>query len=133
CYVGQELTIRTHHTGVVRKRILPVQLYSPEDAEPTQLEYNPQDAMPSPPSGTDIKKAEGRGRSTGKFLTDEPSSFKPGTEFKMRWERDANAGGEGEGEAKEGMGRQEEVKIKAFVPGWWKGRERIRGPLKRVE
>ena len=26
CYLGQELTIRTHHTGVVRKRILPVQL-----------------------------------------------------------------------------------------------------------
>lgn len=28
CYVGQELTIRTHHTGVVRKRIVPVQLYA---------------------------------------------------------------------------------------------------------
>ncbi|ORX95627.1 Aminomethyltransferase folate-binding domain-containing protein [Basidiobolus meristosporus CBS 931.73] len=26
CYVGQELTIRTHHTGVVRKRIVPVQI-----------------------------------------------------------------------------------------------------------
>lgn len=26
CYVGQELTIRTHHTGVVRKRILPMTL-----------------------------------------------------------------------------------------------------------
>lgn len=33
CYVGQELTIRTKHTGVVRKRILPVQLY-PSDADP---------------------------------------------------------------------------------------------------
>lgn len=32
CYVGQELTIRTHHTGIVRKRILPVQLYSAGDA-----------------------------------------------------------------------------------------------------
>ncbi|KAI9031561.1 hypothetical protein CLU79DRAFT_693850 [Phycomyces nitens] len=27
CYVGQELTIRTHHTGVVRKRIVPIQIY----------------------------------------------------------------------------------------------------------
>lgn len=27
CYVGQELTIRTKHTGVVRKRILPVEIY----------------------------------------------------------------------------------------------------------
>ncbi|KAK4123635.1 Aminomethyltransferase folate-binding domain-containing protein [Parathielavia appendiculata] len=30
CYVGQELTIRTEHRGVVRKRVLPVLLY-PED------------------------------------------------------------------------------------------------------
>ncbi|KAK8157342.1 transcription factor, component of CCR4 transcriptional complex, partial [Phyllosticta citrichinensis] len=28
CYVGQELTIRTKHTGVVRKRVLPVRLYN---------------------------------------------------------------------------------------------------------
>ncbi|KAF1967970.1 hypothetical protein BU23DRAFT_572787 [Bimuria novae-zelandiae CBS 107.79] len=28
CYVGQELTIRTKHTGVVRKRILPVELFT---------------------------------------------------------------------------------------------------------
>ncbi|KAG6337365.1 hypothetical protein ID866_1738 [Astraeus odoratus] len=28
CYVGQELTVRTYHTGVVRKRILPVTLTS---------------------------------------------------------------------------------------------------------
>ena len=38
CYVGQELTIRTHHTGVVRKRILPVQLYDADgDDEPKEL------------------------------------------------------------------------------------------------
>ncbi|KAI0036503.1 hypothetical protein K488DRAFT_41088 [Vararia minispora EC-137] len=28
CYVGQELTVRTYHTGLVRKRILPVLLQS---------------------------------------------------------------------------------------------------------
>lgn len=41
CYVGQELTIRTHHTGVVRKRLVPFQLYS-EDSEPADNEaaYN---------------------------------------------------------------------------------------------
>ncbi|KAH9007105.1 Aminomethyltransferase folate-binding domain-containing protein [Lactarius hatsudake] len=32
CYVGQELTVRTYHTGVVRKRILPVLLHSPTPA-----------------------------------------------------------------------------------------------------
>lgn len=30
CYVGQELTVRTYHTGVIRKRILPVELVSSE-------------------------------------------------------------------------------------------------------
>ncbi|NXA05907.1 CAF17 transferase, partial [Sapayoa aenigma] len=29
CYIGQELTARTHHTGVIRKRLLPVCFPSP--------------------------------------------------------------------------------------------------------
>lgn len=29
CYIGQELTARTHHTGVIRKRLFPVRLASP--------------------------------------------------------------------------------------------------------
>ncbi|NWW73907.1 CAF17 transferase, partial [Climacteris rufus] len=29
CYLGQELTARTHHTGVIRKRLLPVTFASP--------------------------------------------------------------------------------------------------------
>ena len=28
CYIGQELTARTHHTGVIRKRIMPLTLSS---------------------------------------------------------------------------------------------------------
>ena len=28
CYIGQELTARTHYTGVVRKRILPISIIS---------------------------------------------------------------------------------------------------------
>jgi folate-binding Fe-S cluster repair protein YgfZ len=30
CYVGQELTVRTYHTGTVRKRILPVMIQDHE-------------------------------------------------------------------------------------------------------
>ncbi|KAF2851454.1 Aminomethyltransferase folate-binding domain-containing protein [Plenodomus tracheiphilus IPT5] len=61
CYVGQELTIRTKHTGVVRKRILPV-----------RLEY-PGDSVTPPVPGTDIKQLDEqgntkRGRATGKFI-----------------------------------------------------------------
>lgn len=29
CYIGQELTARTHHTGVVRKQLMPVRLSAP--------------------------------------------------------------------------------------------------------
>lgn len=30
CYVGQELTVRTYHTGVVRKRVFPVLIHHPD-------------------------------------------------------------------------------------------------------
>lgn len=33
CYIGQELTARTHHTGVIRKRILPLILSEPVSEE----------------------------------------------------------------------------------------------------
>jgi folate-binding protein YgfZ len=89
CYVGQELTIRTHHTGVVRKRILPVQLYIGDDGSkdlispPTRLRYEPLDSfggrgeevhgpglpLPLPPRGATIARAEDeKARSAGKWL-----------------------------------------------------------------
>jgi len=34
CYIGQELTARTHHTGVIRKRILPLQLLDLPNNQP---------------------------------------------------------------------------------------------------
>ncbi|KAE9964140.1 hypothetical protein BLS_008597 [Venturia inaequalis] len=73
CYVGQELTIRTQHTGVVRKRILPVELYNnshsslsiTSDNKPI---YNPEtDLVREVAAGIDIK-AEGGKRPSGKFL-----------------------------------------------------------------
>lgn len=33
CYIGQELTARIHHTGVVRKRLMPVQFLDRTDCE----------------------------------------------------------------------------------------------------
>lgn len=91
CYVGQELTIRTRHTGVVRKRILPVQLY-PADSDqppPEMLRYIPTGGwatsseiaagpsssssgaaspLPLPPPGTNIWRVDSKGRSAGKWL-----------------------------------------------------------------
>jgi folate-binding protein YgfZ len=61
CYVGQELTIRTKHTGIVRKRILPIHIDN--TAASTAL----------PEYGTDIKQLDDsgnikKGRGTGKFI-----------------------------------------------------------------
>lgn len=78
CYVGQELTVRTYHTGVIRKRILPVQLYSPDSTPSPEPITNPE--IPMQASGLDIRlsvppstellsdEPAPRPRSTGKLL-----------------------------------------------------------------
>lgn len=69
CYVGQELTSRTYHTGVIRKRLLPLSLY-PSDGqipEPMTLAYDSDISIPLPPPGAALA-AIGEKRSPGKFL-----------------------------------------------------------------
>lgn len=133
CYVGQELTIRTHHTGVVRKRIVPVQLYAegqdPACGDSDTPVYDPSAGLALPPGGANISKAGGRrGRSAGKFLagvgnvglalcrlemmtdivlTGEGVQYSPGEQFKVSWS------GEGDGSQPGG-----EVMVKALVPNW---------------
>ncbi|KAL5115546.1 ccr4 associated factor [Pleosporales sp. CAS-2024a] len=69
CYLGQELTIRTKHTGVVRKRILPVRFYKDnEDTADVDPAFQPQ-LQP----GSDIKTLDDTGlikknRPTGKII-----------------------------------------------------------------
>ncbi|KAG2176393.1 hypothetical protein INT43_005627 [Umbelopsis isabellina] len=68
CYIGQELTIRTYHTGVVRKRIVPVQIYRANESIPQTLSVARDCTMPSLPSvQADIKPIEGSRRPAGKF------------------------------------------------------------------
>jgi folate-binding protein YgfZ len=77
CYVGQELTARTHHTGVVRKRIMPVRIYAPEGADTGAEGAGQPDIggdLRAPPtaSGTTTGGAEGKSRrskSAGKLLS----------------------------------------------------------------
>jgi len=132
CYVGQELTIRTHHTGVVRKRILPVQIYDPGESSktPDELAYNQNSKLMLPPKGANISRVDKKGRSAGRWLggvgniglslcrleamtdtvlTGEGSQWNPEHEFKVAWESEE---GKGVGE----------VRIKAFVPSWHKDR-----------
>ncbi|KAJ6036993.1 transferase caf17 [Penicillium herquei] len=126
CYVGQELTIRTHHTGVVRKRILPVQLYTENLTSADAPVFDPSADISLPPVGSNIMVAGGRrGRSTGKFLngvgniglalcrlemmTDitlsgEETQYTPDKEFKVSWTTETE--------------QQAEVKMQAFVPSW---------------
>lgn len=135
CYVGQELTIRTKHRGVVRKRVLPAIIYGADGVEqPQRLEYLPENqggvqSAASIPADTSIGRFEKRGRSAGKWLrgvgnvglalcrleimTDvvlpgetAASSYTPADEFIM--EREAGENGE----------EPFKVKIKAFVPEW---------------
>jgi folate-binding protein YgfZ len=131
CYVGQELTIRTHHTGVVRKRVLPVMLYNSSSEVPKTLEYVPEQAnglaVENIPVETRIGRVDKKGRSAGKWLNGvgnlglalcrleimtgmsvggeaPPGGWKTDDEFKLEW------GVEG--------AREDEVRVKAFVPNW---------------
>ncbi|KAG0709561.1 hypothetical protein DFH29DRAFT_1011490 [Suillus ampliporus] len=61
CYVGQELTVRTYHTGVVRKRILPVHISSPASL-PSYMSIKP--SISSTTDGTTAKTPRLRGSST---------------------------------------------------------------------
>ncbi|RAL14654.1 YgfZ/GcvT domain-containing protein [Aspergillus homomorphus CBS 101889] len=135
CYIGQELTIRTKHTGLVRKRILPVQLYAGSSIPDGDLPvYNPAalgTTLPPPPSGLEIAKLRGMtgGRSAGRFLagigniglalcrvemmtpvspTGENREFHPDREFTITWDAPAE----------DGSPSSRTVKIKAFVPPW---------------
>lgn len=45
CYVGQELTIRTHHHGIVRKRVVPVRLSMDQSEVTPDLVYDPSDPI----------------------------------------------------------------------------------------
>ncbi|KAI1757413.1 Aminomethyltransferase folate-binding domain-containing protein [Xylaria castorea] len=148
CYVGQELTIRTRHRGVVRKRILPCMLYGEGSAVPTSLEYRP-DAIPSVVGGDDGVDLRGltigrhgkKGRSTGMFLASTGNiglalcrvqlmsdlvvpndtatlEFDPAAEFVVQPTTTKDAEGKDVAET----GDKETVKVKAFVPDWLRRR-----------
>ncbi|KAG5916265.1 hypothetical protein E4U42_007733 [Claviceps africana] len=132
CYVGQELTIRTKHRGVVRKRILPCAIYDKDKAPPRSLVYEPDRANPETstadmiPAETSIGRCGKKGRSAGKWLkgvgniglglcrleimTDvvlpgeqAAATYNPDDEFVVEWGDEEN---------------KSAVKVKAFVPEW---------------
>lgn len=54
CYLGQELTIRTHHHGNVRKRVMPFVTLGPKDGEISEELYEPKE-FSEVVSGANIK------------------------------------------------------------------------------
>lgn len=141
CYVGQELTIRTKHRGVVRKRILPVIVYGGAEegkAEERELAYLPGlTAMDNGfgraediPTGTSIGRVGKKGRSAGKWLRGVGNiglalcRLEIMTDVVLPGEATVTAYNPADEfvltekleEGEEGVGRQ--ARVKAFVPLW---------------
>jgi folate-binding protein YgfZ len=142
CYVGQELTIRTHHTGVVRRRILPVCLYPSSTTPPEKISYDANTTLTLPSRNQEIKIQGKRGK-PGKWIngvgnvglamcrlelmtdlqvTGEPSTFSPEDRFVV-----AGSAAAEEGDAEALLG------VKAFVPDWMRGKIRAPKLQRRVE
>jgi folate-binding protein YgfZ len=137
CYVGQELTIRTKHRGVVRKRILPCMIYPEDNPAPEVLIYTPNSlaaegefkSAEEIPSETSIGRVEKKGRSAGKWLAGIGNvglalcRLEIMTDLVLPGEASAGTGFSPSDEfvltekvEADGVGRK--VKIKAFVPAW---------------
>ncbi|XP_063159358.1 putative transferase CAF17, mitochondrial [Candoia aspera] len=93
CYVGQELTARTHHMGVIRKRLLPIQLSPPVPFE-------------SLAEGTEI--VTGLGKSAGRFRAGEG-------EFGIALLRLATANEP----LRLRQASDSQVTVTASIPKWW--------------
>lgn len=65
CYIGQELTARTHHTGIVRKRLMPIIF---ESAPQTEFDVNSPIQIPSGSSKVSLGKLRGIEGSVGLAL-----------------------------------------------------------------
>ncbi|KAI0851660.1 Aminomethyltransferase folate-binding domain-containing protein [Daldinia vernicosa] len=152
CYVGQELTIRTRHRGVVRKRILPCLLYPSNLSSPSPpgvLEYKPyiseedtrgegaQEGLSAEdiPSNLSIGRDGTKGRSAGTWLRGVGNiglalcRLQIMTDIELPGETAAGAPFDPARDefvvkwgADEEGGGGQSVKIKAFVPDWMRER-----------
>ncbi|XP_032090479.1 putative transferase CAF17, mitochondrial [Thamnophis elegans] len=93
CYIGQELTARTHHMGVIRKRLLPIQFSPPMPFE-------------SLAEGTEIVAESGK--SAGKFRAGE-------NEFGIALLRLAAT----KGPLRLKISNDSQAMVTASIPTWW--------------
>ncbi|KAJ2559063.1 ccr4 associated factor [Coemansia sp. RSA 1822] len=114
CYVGQELTIRTHHRGVVRKRMVPM-LFSPEDHACVPLrvsdEWAPELAQRDVvPSGARARRPGRIGSTAGNaglalMRVEHVEQFAVQTDDKIHFEAECADG--------------QRVHVSPWLPSWW--------------
>ncbi|KAG0053186.1 ccr4 associated factor [Gryganskiella cystojenkinii] len=123
CYVGQELTIRTYHKGITRKRVMPVQYFKPDQAEPETIQFNKEESHVIPPQSElfPVKQADSLKPASS------TASARP---VRASGKTGSNVGNIGlalvkldqvaEGSVFEVMDREgATVRVKAFFPSWW--------------
>ena len=135
CYVGQELTIRTKHRGVVRKRILPVMVYGDQEDVSNKMVYQPsvrldgkEVSLPGPEAR--ITRKEKPDRRVGQWLAGMGNiglavcRLETMTDIQVPGET-ASTGYDPErdefvvsGGGEEGGEPGPQLKVKAFVPEW---------------
>ncbi|KDR83811.1 hypothetical protein GALMADRAFT_236209 [Galerina marginata CBS 339.88] len=71
CYVGQELTVRTYHTGVIRKRIIPVTIYKPTPDQGIELLGSSLPNLDIKPLSANAERQGPRPRGSGKLLSNQ--------------------------------------------------------------
>ncbi|KAI8886704.1 Aminomethyltransferase folate-binding domain-containing protein [Backusella circina FSU 941] len=113
CYVGQELTIRTYHTGVVRKRIVPIQIYTNGDTVPQTQSVDRSKQYSLEPQ-KDIKLVDGSSkRGVGKLCS---TVHNIGLAL-MRLEHVQKCvNGE---QVEFCLGDDSETRFRPFLPEWW--------------
>ncbi|KAG0296122.1 ccr4 associated factor [Linnemannia gamsii] len=123
CYVGQELTIRTYHKGITRKRIMPVQYFTPQDPEPESIQFD-KSALHVVPPQSELFPTK---KSTPVPAAASTSSARP---VRASGKTGSNVGNIGlalvkldtvkEGTTFDVMDREgATVRVKAFFPAWW--------------
>ncbi|UZJ53867.1 hypothetical protein CBS101457_003187 [Exobasidium rhododendri] len=118
CYVGQELTARTHYTGVVRKRVVPIQFYQSDTSPPETLQVHTSFSMALPGKGADVRSTMigdegGRGKSTGKYLSGIHNIGLALLRLEQvhRWNSDLLI--------KVKNSEKSELSIRPWIPNWW--------------
>ncbi|CAI2165582.1 13649_t:CDS:2 [Funneliformis geosporum] len=109
CYIGQELTFRTYHTGVTRKRILPVQLYREGESVPITLEVDRNSKLVLPPPSSDINILNRKGRPVGSIGTSYHNVALALLKLDIIQENELTINN----------GQGENLRLKPFIPHWW--------------